>query len=170
MHGSIRPTRPDDVGVLIDMTRRTGVFRPIEIVALEEVLADYLKQPFGESYHCYSFERDAQVLGFECHGPNTMTDRTWDLYWIVVNKETHARGIGSELLRFVEDDVRKHHGRLLLIETSSMPAYEPTRRFYKKHGYEQAALVKDFYADSDSLVMFRKRLEGQEGHVGQGSG
>jgi hypothetical protein len=39
-----------------------------------------------------------------------------------------------------------------------MPSYEPTRRFYLKHGYEQAAVVVDFYADGDSLVIFRKRV------------
>jgi ribosomal protein S18 acetylase RimI-like enzyme len=160
-HDVIRPTLPGDVPQLVEMTHKTAVFRPVEVVALEEVLADYLKQP-GVDYHCYSFERDGQVIGFECHGPNTMTDRTWDLYWIVVNKEIHARGIGSQLLRFAEDDIKKHKGRILLIETSSMPAYEATRRFYKKHGYDQAALIKDYYADSDSLVVFRKRLEGDE--------
>src|SRR5262249_11529346 len=156
---------PGNVPFLVEMTHKTSVFRAVEVVALEEVLADYLKQP-GVDYHCYSFERDGQVIGFECHGPNTMTDRTWDLYWIVVNKEIHARGIGSQLLHFVEEDVRKLNGRLLLIETSSQPSYEPTRRFYKKHGYEQAAVIKDFYADGDSLVIFRKRLLGTEGHAG----
>ena len=30
--------------------------------------------------------------------------------------------------------------------------------FYLKHGYEQVATVPDFYADGDSLVIFRKRL------------
>ena len=37
------------------------------------------------------------------------------------------------------------------METGSLPHYELTRQFYCKHGYEQHALLKDFYA-SGKLV------------------
>ena len=39
-----------------------------------------------------------------------------------------------------------------------MPHYDLTRKFYVKHHYEQAAVLADFYADGDNLVVFRKRL------------
>jgi len=39
------------------------------------------------------------------------------------------------------------------IETSSLPHYELTRRFYLKHGYEQAAVLRDFYSDGDDMVI-----------------
>src|SRR5437660_2153482 len=42
-HGSIRPAKASDVPALVDMTHKTGVFRPVEVVALGEVLADYVK-------------------------------------------------------------------------------------------------------------------------------
>lgn len=54
-------------------------------------------------------------------------------------------------------------GRLLLIETSSLPHYEPTRRFYLKHGYERSCAIADYYADGDDLVVFRKRLHPRAG-------
>ncbi len=62
-------------------------------------------------------------------------------------------------MRHIENDVREARGRLLLIETSSLPHYEPTRRFYLKHGYETAAVLADYYADGDDMVVFRKRFE-----------
>jgi ribosomal protein S18 acetylase RimI-like enzyme len=46
-----------------------------------------------------------------------------------------------------------------LIETSSLPHYGLTRKFYLKHGYEQTAILKDYYADGDDMVVFRKRME-----------
>ena len=36
--------------------------------------------------------------------------------------------------------------------------FERSREFYRKHGYEQHALLQDFYADGDSMVVFRKSL------------
>jgi ribosomal protein S18 acetylase RimI-like enzyme len=87
-----------------------------------------------------------------------MTERTWYLYWIAVRPKLQARGIGTALLHHAEEDIRRRQGRLFLIETSSLPHYDLTRRFYLKHGYEQEAVLRDFYADGDNMVVFRKRL------------
>jgi ribosomal protein S18 acetylase RimI-like enzyme len=87
-----------------------------------------------------------------------MTDRTWYLYWIAVKHDTHARGIGGKLLKHAEDDIRSRNGRVLFIETSSLPHYELTRKFYLKHGYEIAATLRDYYSDGDDMVVFRKKL------------
>ena len=87
-----------------------------------------------------------------------MTDRTWYLYWIAVSKEIQAKGVGGALLHHVEGEICKAGGRLLLIETSSLPHYELTRRFYLKHGYEQTAVIRDFYADGDDMVVFRRHF------------
>ena len=46
----------------------------------------------------------------------------------------------------------------MLIETSSLPHYELTRRFYLKHHYDQEAILRDYYADGDDMVVFRKHL------------
>jgi hypothetical protein len=61
-------------------------------------------------------------------------------------------------MKFVEEDIRKAGGRVLFIETSGLPHYDPTRRFYLKLGYEQGAVLRDYYADGDDMVVFRKRL------------
>jgi ribosomal protein S18 acetylase RimI-like enzyme len=157
----IRPTVPADTPWLLDIARGTGVFKPMEIQALNEVLDDYHDSMQAEGHVSVTFEQSGQILGFAYYAPAAMTDRTWYLYWIAVSKTTHARGIGSKLLRHVEEDIRTtHRGRLLLIETSSLPHYDLTRRFYLKHGYEQPATLPDFYADGDNLVVFRKRLNG----------
>ena len=66
--------------------------------------------------------------------------------------------MGGTLLRYVEEDIRLLGGRLLLIETSSLPHYELTRKFYLKHHYEQTGVLRDYYADGDDMVVFRKRL------------
>ncbi len=154
----IRATVAADVPLLVDLARQTGVFKPVELATLDELLADYVQKPDGGGYHVATCEAAGQVVGFACHGPNSMTDRTWDLYWIAVAKAYQNRGVGAALLRFVEEDIRRQNGRLIMVETSSLPSYDPTRRFYAKHAYQQVAVVPDFYADGDALVLFQKRL------------
>ena len=153
----IRPTLPDDTPALLEIARGTGVFKPIEIVALSEVLDDYHDREHANGHRAVTSERDGRPVGFAYYAPAAMTDRTWYLYWIAVAKEAQSRGIGAELLRVAEDDIHRRDGRLFLIETSSLPHYEPTRRFYLKQGYEQACVLADFYAEGDHLVVFRKR-------------
>jgi ribosomal protein S18 acetylase RimI-like enzyme len=154
----IRSAIAVDVPTLVEIARDTNVFKPVELLALREVLDDFVARPGGDRYHAYTFEQAGRVLGFEIHGPNTMTDRTWDLYWIAVVADRQARGIGTQLLHFAEADIRKHNGRLIVIETSTLPTYDATRRFYLKHGYEPCVGVPDFYADGDGKVVFWKRL------------
>lgn len=153
----IRPTRAEETPRLVAMTDATGLFKPMEVEALEEVLNDYHELNHKHGHCCISFEKDGRVIGFAYYAPAAMTDRSWYLYWIVVSKEVQAKGIGTDLLRFVEADIRDvHKGRVFFIETGSLPHYDKTRQFYLKNGYEQHALLQDYYARGDSMVVFRK--------------
>lgn len=154
----IRPTHPDDTPTLVAIARGTGVFKPIEPVALREVLDDYHVEAQTRGHRAITSERDGRIVGFAYYATTAMTDRTWHLWWIAVDRDVHARGLGSELLRDAETDVRAAGGRQLLVETSSLPHYEPTRRFYVRHGYAQDAVAHDYYTDGDDLVDFRKRM------------
>jgi ribosomal protein S18 acetylase RimI-like enzyme len=154
----IRPTIPADSPTLIELAAATGVFKPHEIRALGEVLDDYHAANHAQGHRSITFEQAGQILGFAYYAPAAMTDRSWYLYWIAVTKQTQARGIGGKLLKHVEDGIRTANGRILFIETSSLPHYDLTRKFYVKHHYEESAVLPDFYADGDSLVIFKKRL------------
>ena len=54
--------------------------------------------------------------------------------------------------------MKKAGARLIVIETSSTPIYEPTRHFYVRRGYTLACRVTDFYALGDDKVIFIKNL------------
>ncbi len=154
----LRPTTPTDTDALVSLTEATGLFRPIEVQALREVLDDYHATNRADGHRSITCVEGERILGFAYWAPAAMTDRTWHLWWIVVRRDEQARGIGGLMLRAVEDDIRQSQGRVLFIETGSLPHYELTRRFYLKHGYEQHAVLKDFYAAGESMVVFRKEM------------
>jgi ribosomal protein S18 acetylase RimI-like enzyme len=155
----IRPIVPADTPLLVRLTDQTGVFKPMEVQILEEVLNDYHEVCQAKMGHqAAGFEHDGQLVGFTYHAPVEMTERTWSLWWIVVAQAYQAAGIGGQLLQHVEEDIRRRQGRVLFVETSSLPNYERSRRFYRKHGYAEAARLADYYSDGDDMVVFRKRL------------
>jgi ribosomal protein S18 acetylase RimI-like enzyme len=154
----IRPLQPSDTPALVAMAHGTEAFKPIEIRALQEVLDDYHAQNAAAGHRAVALETEGTVVGFAYFAAAAMTDRTWSLWWIVVDRAVQARGIGGELLRYVEAEVQAAAGRQLVIETSSQPKYELTRQFYLKYGYTQIAAVANYYADGDDMLFFAKRM------------
>lgn len=163
---NIRAAIPADTPALCTLTAGTGVFKPHEIDVLREVLDEFHAGQAGPDHVAVVAEEGGHLVGYAYYAPDVMTDRSWYLYWIAVAAGTQGRGVGKAIMRHVEDDVRARGGRLLFIETSSLPHSEGTRRFYARIGYELTAVLRDFYSDGDSMVIFRKRLEGQDAPTG----
>lgn len=137
----------------------TSVFSQEEIECVDELWGEYQTQGSERSgYHFIVEKEEGQVLGYACYGPRALTDRTYDLYWIAVSPKARRGGVGRALLAAVEEAVRKLGGRLLIVETSGLPKYKPTRAFYIATQYVLEATLKDFYKDGDDLVIFTKRL------------
>jgi ribosomal protein S18 acetylase RimI-like enzyme len=103
-------------------------------------------------------DTDGLVQGYVLFGPTPMTEGVYDLYWIAVDPKRQGQGFGQLLLRFVENEVRRQAGRMLLIETSSKRSYAPTIRFYQQAGYREISRIKDFYRIEDDKVVFCKHL------------
>lgn len=154
----LRPTTPADTAALVALSEQTGYFKPHELSALREVLEDYHAANHEFGHVAQSWDDGSGPSGFVYFAPTAMTDQTWELWWIVVRPSEQGRGRGSRMLEAVEAMVGELGGRLLLIETSSTPLYEPTRQFYLRRGYVIAARIADFYADGDDKVIFWKKL------------
>jgi ribosomal protein S18 acetylase RimI-like enzyme len=161
----IRPIEPADTDWLVRLAETTNVFKPIELVALREVLDDYHATNHQLNHRGVVFERLGRVLGFAYYAPAAMTDRSWYLYWIAVAKECQGQGIGQKLMAHTEAEIIAAQGRILFVETSSLDHYEPTRRFYAGRSYELIATVSDYYSDDDDMMVFRKRLEARNCEV-----
>jgi ribosomal protein S18 acetylase RimI-like enzyme len=105
-----------------------------------------------------AFTHDDALVGYACYGPTPATDRTYDLYWIAVDRTAQRSGAGTRLLAEVERRLAAGGARLLVIETSARADYAATRGFYLARGYAEAARVRDFYAPGDDRVIYTKRL------------
>jgi ribosomal protein S18 acetylase RimI-like enzyme len=157
----IRALAQRDREKLHSMLVETRVFTREEIAVAMELIDHVLKDPNQEDYRvdCMANDED-QPIGYVCYGPVPMTQGTFDLYWIVVDPRSQRQGVGSRLLRFLEDVVRERKGRMILIDTSSIPQYEKTQKFYFRHGFQEVARVPDYYHTGNDRITFCKKLEG----------
>ena len=88
-------------------------------------------------------------------------DRMWNLYFLVVDPAAPGRGLGTALVRHVEEALRQMgeaEARTLVVETSSTAAYARTRAFYERLGFAREATIRQFYGPTDDKVVFWKSL------------
>ena len=150
--------RPDDRDHVRRLVESTGVFSPVEIDVAVELIEDRLNRGPQSDYQFLFAEVDGQTVGYTCYGPIALTAASFDLYWIAVDKTLQGRSIGRALLERTEELIRAAGGRQVYIETSNRSQYAPTRGFYLRCGYAQAALLTDFYAPGDDKVIYAKSL------------
>lgn len=114
--------------------------------------------PEESGYHAYLAFDGAEPVGYICFGPTLLTQGTYDLYWLVVDKKVQGRGFGKELVKFVARAVRTMGGRLVIAETSGREDYVPTRAFYDRAGFKNVGEIPDFYREGDSKVTYMLRV------------
>jgi ribosomal protein S18 acetylase RimI-like enzyme len=158
----IHPTRPEEADGIRRLAAAEPLFNAQERLAVAELLHDYLERPDHNGYFFLSALDGPQLAGFACYGPKPLTQGTFDLYWIAVDRGLARRGVGRALMQAVEEAVRRQGGRLLLVETSGRPDYAPTRAFYEAVGYRAGARIADFYAPGDDLVIYLRDVSGPE--------
>ena len=154
----VRKIQPQDRVELKDLLRAQTHFHPEEFQVALELIDIALAHPGEEDYRILcAGEGEGEVRGYICFGKAPLTDGVYDLYWVVVHPAFWNQGIGSSLLLRTEEELRGRQARLLLIETSSAPAYEAPRAFYRKQGYGELARVLDYYRKGDHKIIFGKR-------------
>ncbi|MCJ7744442.1 MAG: GNAT family N-acetyltransferase [Dehalococcoidales bacterium] len=158
MRLEIRPAAGADKPVIMRILQDTPEFKPFDVEVAAELLDAYLEDPSGSGYYVLVAEADAAVVGYICCGPTPLTSGTWDVYWMAVARPEQGQGIGQALLSSAEAKIKETQARLVLIETSSKPNYEKTRRFYQSQGYEIISHIPDFYEPGDDKLTFQKRL------------
>jgi ribosomal protein S18 acetylase RimI-like enzyme len=159
----IRPAITKDRDRIHEILIATARFNDDEIRCAMDLVDQGLEHPERGEYIIHVLEEPdsgpkKMTQGYVCFGATPRADGVFDLYWIAVDPRQQGLGFGQLLLRFVENEVRRQHGRMLLIETSSKLSYTPTIRFYQRSGYGEISRIKDFYRIEDDKVVFCKKL------------
>lgn len=158
----MRPLRQTDAERVIAIATGSGLFPSEAASFLAEQMAGWFASGC-EPGRWIVDEAGDRVVGVAFYEPRPATDRVWALTMIAVDPRAQGTGRGEALLRFVEDDLRRKDQRLLVIETSSTAAFDSTRRFYARRGYDAVATVPSYFEDGDDMVLFYKDLRKPSG-------
>lgn len=154
MNKNIRAVIKSDIDGLKTVVDSSELF-PSEY--LEEMISDYFNNPETQDIWFTYIDNTKQVAIGYCV-PEKLTDGTYNLLAIGVSQNSQGTGIASQMMNYIEQLLKQKDGRILIVETSSDDAQIGARNFYKKIGYSQAAVVKDFWKDGEDKIVFWKRI------------
>lgn len=151
----MRAITKDDLLHLKAVIDSTALF-PAEM--LDEMTTDFFQNEDHNEIWLTMEANDIPVAITFC-APEKMTMGTYNLYLIAVHKDFQGKGLGSSIMAYVENQLQKMGARILLVETSSLPEYELTRKFYDKLGYTREAVIRAFYQQGEDKIVFWKNLQ-----------
>lgn len=149
--------RKDDPDSIRELVRASNVFSEIEVETAGE-LAEAVLDGSDLSYK-FIFLRNTkgQPVAYSCFGEIPLTDKRYDLYWIVVHPAYHSQGLAQKISLETDQAIIVNDGKHLYAETSGTDIYKPARSFYLKNNYQQVACYPDFYKEGDDKIVFVKR-------------
>jgi len=154
MKENIRIVTSTDIAGLKEVLDSSGLF-PSEY--LDDMISDYLYNADSQDIWLTYLEGNKHAAFCYCV-PEKLADRTYNLLAIGVSQEYQRKGIASELMKYIEQLLKRKDGRLLIVETSSDIAQSSARKFYQKSGYNQEAVIRDFWKEGEDKVIFCKKL------------
>lgn len=100
---------------------------------LRFILSGYLKMYFLTKWnHLHAFLAKDEEAGTPCHDYQKNNPEVWYLSMIEVDSPFHNQGIGTQFLSYLEDYVRQHGGKTMVLFTNN----RENLSFYTKRGYE----------------------------------
>ena len=149
----VKPTSSDDIAGLTAVLDGTELF-PSEM--LPEMLAPALA---GETEAFWlTCHKDGEAVGLCYTVPEELAEGTWNMLALAVRPDLQGEGLGAALVAATERHLTQKGQRILIVDTSGNDDFALTRKFYAKNGYEEEARIRDFWADGDDKVVFRKAL------------
>jgi ribosomal protein S18 acetylase RimI-like enzyme len=123
---------------------------------MDEMTQDYFDS--NSNNEIWLTYNNPEPIGLLYCAPERMADGTHNALLLAIHKEHQGKGIGSELMAFLENHLRNQGERVLLVETSGLDEFEMTRQFYKNNNYEIIARIPEYYEAGDDKVIFYKNL------------
>ncbi|WP_170413665.1 GNAT family N-acetyltransferase [Ruegeria arenilitoris] len=149
----IKPTSSDDIPGLKAVLDNTGLF-PSEM--FPDMLAPTLS---GETealwLTCHS---DDEAVGLCYIVPEDLADGTWNMLALAVRPDLQGKRLGAALVKAAEQYLKDKGQRILIVDTSGTDNFALARKFYAQNGYEEEARIRDFWAEGDDKIIFRKAL------------
>ncbi len=106
----IRPITPGDTDAVLALAKKLEMFDSDGLELIKTTLADYLSGNSNDRW--FSVDENGLVGVIYC-APEPMTNGTWNVLMLLVDRDRQRQGYGSALMSYVEQTLRDLGSRKL---------------------------------------------------------
>ncbi len=125
---------------------------------LEHAIVDYVNDV--KRMETWAILKDELVIGFA--SINKHFSKSAKIHVIGIREEFHRKGIGHELVKLIEKDLRIEGFQFLTVKTLSESKpnkeYDQTRNFYLKAGFTPLEEFKTLWGEDNPCLLLVKNL------------
>lgn len=154
-------TAPDQTPIL-SVALASGLFEESELGEIRTMLDEHFAESQSRGIWVVDVDdASGTIVGVGYVEPERMTDGTFNLLMIAVQRDRQKQGRGTAILAHVEWMLSSAGGRVLLVETMGIEDFQYVRSFYRKNGFVEEARIRDFYFDGADKIVFWKSISTQ---------
>jgi len=151
----IREIKARDRGNIYELMQQEEKFKPVEREAILHRIDLFLFDADQRLYRVIVAEDNLkQLLGYAVYGPDPQAVGTYQVYHLIHSPFVKNGEVLVQLLEYIENDLLKKKGRIIVSEISSSFQYKNQFETYLKHDYHLSSVINNFYsAGEDKLIL-----------------
>jgi ribosomal protein S18 acetylase RimI-like enzyme len=119
-----------------------------------------LKKRFDKGYEIfYAYRKDDEIIAYSTLKPFFPGYKHCEVYWLNVKQKYQGQGIGTKLIKYVENIAKKKGFRKVFVYTGK--TMKKTRKFYEKNNYKLINEFPEYYGfptGNRTAVLYAKKV------------
>ncbi|MBD3203026.1 GNAT family N-acetyltransferase [Candidatus Woesearchaeota archaeon] len=119
-----------------------------------------IKNRFDKGHEIFfGYKHNNELIGYATLKPFFPGYNHCEMYWLAVKKKYQKQGIGTKLIKYIENYANKQGFRKIYLYTGK--DMKDTRSFYEKRGYNLVNEFPDYYgykSGNKTAVLYCKKL------------
>ena len=153
----IRVGKAHDRGKIYELIQRDDQYRAGEIEQILHLIDTFLFETDQKLYSLIIAENgNKEIQGFAIYGPDPASVGTFIVYKIMRFSSARQERVVPDLLEFIEQEVKKTRGRIIVVEISSDVRWEPQYMMLQKNNYKLSSRILDFYNKNEDKLILSK--------------
>jgi hypothetical protein len=153
----IREIKARDRRNIYELMQQDEKFKPVEREAILHRIDLYLFDADQSLYRVIMAEDNLkELLGYAVYGPDPQAVGTYQIYNLVHSPFVKNGEVLLQLLQYIENDLLKKKGRIIVSEISSSVLYKNQFETYLKHDYCLSSVINNFYSTGEDKLILSK--------------
>jgi hypothetical protein len=155
----IREVKAKDRGHIYELMRIDEILKPGEVEEILHRIDLYLFDSDQQLFKVILAEdKLKELIGFAIYGPDPKASGTYQIYNLNQSPLIENGEVLLELILFIEKDLLKNKGRIIVCELSSSLKFRSHFETYLKQNFNLSSVVSSFYAEGEDKLILSKQI------------